>query len=142
MRLPVHLAIWATVLALFAPTRFLQFQDRVTKPLGIPAASDGNSVNVVSRAFWTPVVIVAAAALFGALTGLGLGRAFGPATPKGIAVLQIIGASILLLATLYVRGPAIETYDRETLIERVDRWLYCGGYFIGTAAIVASLAWS
>lgn len=142
MRVPLHLAVWATVLAVFAPARFLQFQDRVTKPLGIPAASDGDSVNVVSRAFWTAVAVVAAAALIGALAGLGLGRAFGSPTSKGVAVLQIIGASILLLATIYVRGPAIETYDRETLIERVDRWIYCGGYFLGTAAIVVSLAWS
>jgi hypothetical protein len=120
----------------------LQFQERVTKPLGIPAASDGNSVIVVSRAFWTAVVVVAAAALVGALLGLTLGRVIGTPTPRGVAILQIVGASILLLATIYVRGPAIETYDRETLIERVDRWIYCAGYFLGTAAIVASLAWS
>jgi len=142
MRVPVHLAIWAVVLAIFAPARFLQFQDRVTKPLGIPAASDGNSVTVVSRAFWTAVVVVAAAAITGTLAGLGLDRAFGAPTSTGVTVMQICGASILLLATIYVRGPAIETYDRETLIERVDRWIYCGGYFLGTAAIVASLAWS
>jgi anti-sigma-K factor RskA len=142
MRVPIHLAVLATVLALFAPARFLRFQDRVTKPLGIPAASDNTSVTVVSRAFWTAVVVVAAAAVVGAATGLALSRVLGAATPKGIAALQIIGASILLLATIYVRGPAIETYGRRTLIERVDRWVYCGGYFLGTAAIVASLAWS
>jgi hypothetical protein len=51
MRVRVHLAIWATFLAVFAPTRFLKFQDRVTKPLGIPAASDDRSVYVVSQAF-------------------------------------------------------------------------------------------
>ena len=142
MRVLIHIAIWATVLAVFAPTRFLHFQDRVTKPLGIPAASDANSVTVVSRAFWTAVAIVLAAAIVGVLAGFGLGGAFGSPTPRGIAVLQIVGASILLLATIYVRGPAIETWDRETLIERIDRWLYCGGYFLGTSAIVASLAWS
>jgi GNAT superfamily N-acetyltransferase len=57
------------------------------------------------------------------LAGLGLGRVFGPPTPRELSVLQTIGASILLLATIYVRGPAIRTYGRETLIERVDRWL-------------------
>lgn len=61
-----------------------------------------------------------------------LGHALRSPTPKGLAALQIIGASILLLATIYVRGPAIETYVRETLIERVDRWIYCGGCFLGT----------
>ena len=142
MRVPIHIAIRATVLAVFSPKRFRSFQERVTKPLGIPAASDSNSVTIVSCAFWTSVAVVGAAAIVGSLVGFLLSQFVGPATPKGVAALQIIGASILLLSTIYVRGPAIETYDRETLIERVDRWIYCAGYFVGTAAIVASLAWS
>ena len=142
MRVPLHLAVWATVLAIFAPARFLHFQERVTKPLGIPAASDNNTVKVVSRGFWTAVVVVFAAGIFGWLVGLSLGRLAGPPTPRCIVALQIVGASILLLATIYLRGPAIETYDRETLIERVDRWIYVCGYFLGTAVIVTSLVWS
>lgn len=142
MRVPIHLAIWASLLAIFSPGRFLQFQERVTKPLGIPAASDSNSVSVVSRGFWRAVVVVLTAAIFGAAMGVALSRWVGPPTSLGIVMLQIVGASILLLATIYLRGPEIETYDRETLIERVDRWIYCAGYFLGTAAIVASLVWS
>jgi hypothetical protein len=141
MRVPPHIAVAATVLAVLAPSRFLQFQEQVTKPRGIPAASDNNSVLVVARAFRTAFLIVLLAAVAGWLVGLVLGCVIGAATLKGIAGLQILGASILLLATIYVRGPAIETYDQKTLIERIDRWLYCGGYFLGTAAIVASLAW-
>ena len=141
MRVPIHLAVWSVVLAVFSPKRFLSFQDRVMRPRGIPAASDANSVKIVSRAFWTSVVVVVAAAVVGWLAGLMLYKLVGPASSKAVTTLQIVGASILLLSTIYVRGPAIETWDRQTLIERVDRWIYCGGYFVGTAAIVASLVW-
>ena len=142
MRVPLHLAVWATLLAISSPRRFLEFQERVTKPLGIPAASANESVDIVFRGFWTAIFVVFAAALFGGLCGLVLARFVGPPTPRGIAMLQIAGASILLLATLYLRGAAIETYKRQTLIERVDRWIYCAGYFFGTAAIVSSLVWT
>lgn len=111
------------------------------KPRGIPAASDDDSVLIVSRAFRTSFFIVLLAAIAGALGGLTLLSLFGEASSRSVAVLQIVGASILLMATIYVRGADIETWAGETLIERVNRWLYCGGYFLGTAAIVASLAW-
>lgn len=142
MRVPVHIAILATVLAIFSPKGFLEFQERVTKPRGIPAASDDESVNVVFRGFWIAVLIVLTSAVFGWLCGVALAYFIGPATPAGVAALQVAGASILLLATLYLRGSAIETYKRQTLIERVDRWIYCAGYFAGTAAIVSSLVWA
>ena len=141
MKVPIHIAVRATVLALFSPKRFRSFQERVTMSRGIPVHSDSNSVVVVARAFWTSVIVVISAALGGGFVGFMLGQYVAPASQNGIAVLQIFGASVLLLSTIYVRGPAIETYKRETLIERVDRWIYIGGYFIGTAAIAASLAW-
>ena len=141
MRVPIHIAFAATFLVLVSPSRFRSFQERVTKPMGIPAASDENSVVVIARAFWTSVAVVGAAAIGGSLAGFLLAHYVGHPTQRGINALQIFGASVLLLSTIYVRGPTIETYKRQTLIERVDRWLYCGGYFIGTAAIVVSLAW-
>jgi hypothetical protein len=128
-------------LAIVSPKRFLSFQERVTKPRGLPAASDDGSILIVSRAFRTSFFLVLLAAIAGALGGLTLLSLFGPASSRSVAALQIIGTSILLMATIYVRDPGIETWDGEMLIEHVNRWLYCGGYFVGTAAIVASLIW-
>jgi len=142
MRVPFHIAIAAIILALFSPSRFLSFQEKITKPSGIPIATNDNSVRVVCRAFWVSFGIVIFAGAIGYLAGFCLRQALGSPTPIAVATLQIIGASILLLATIYVRGAAIETYKGETLIERVDRWIYCIGYFLGTSTIVASLAWS
>ena len=142
MRVPLHLGICATILAVFSPRLFLRFEERVTKPRGIPAASDDNSVRVVSRGFWSAVGIVFVACLFGWLVGLSLCHSAGSPNPRWTAVLQIIGAGTLLLATIYLRGSAIRTFDRDTLIERVDRWIYVAGYFLGTATIVVSLVWS
>jgi hypothetical protein len=141
-RVPVHLAIYATLLAIVSPKHFLQLEERMTKPLGIPAASESNNVYVVSRGFRAALVLVLAAVVFGALVGLSLSRWFGRPTRWEINGLQVAGAAVLLLVTIYFRGPAIETWKRETLIERVDRWIYCTGYVLGTAAVVTSLVWS
>ena len=141
MRVPLHIAVWATLLAIVAPKRFLRFQHRVTKPRGIPAASDDNTVMIVSHGFRKAALLVCAATILGWLVGIGLTTCVGPPSSKRVATLQIFGAVVLLLATIYLRGAEIETWDHNTLIERVDRWIYCAGYVLGTAAIVASLTW-
>ena len=141
-RVPIHLAIWASLLAIFSPQHFLKFEARTTKPLGIPAATNNNSVNVVSRGFRRAFILVLSAVVTGVLVGLGLSRWLGPPTPGAVKWLQIVSAAVLLMATIYLRGPAIQTWEQDTLIERVDRWIYCAGYSLGTGALVTSLVWS
>ena len=62
------------------------------------------------------------------------------ATPGNVAALQVVGASLLLWATLFVRGFEIQTYAGVTLTERVNQWLYRFMYCVGTLLIVYSLA--
>ena len=62
------------------------------------------------------------------------------ATPGNVAALQVVGASLLLWATLFVRGFEIQTNAGVTLTERVNQWLYRFLYCVGTALIVYSLA--
>jgi drug/metabolite transporter (DMT)-like permease len=113
----------------------------MTKSLGIPAAADNNSVNVVSRAFWMSLVLVLVSALIGAAAGMVCGRVLGAASPRAISWLQIVGASMLLWGTLFVRGWEIQTYKGQTLVERVNRWIYRALYCVGTAMLVSSLTW-
>ncbi|PPC93176.1 MAG: hypothetical protein CTY33_09230 [Methylotenera sp.] len=139
--MPLHLAIWACLLAIFSPKHFLSFQERQTKLLGITAASDNCSALVIRRAFWLSLLLVILSGIFGGASGLLAGQVFGPASPRLISTLQVIGACILLWGTLFVRGWEIQTYKGHTLIEMVNQWLYRTLYCIGTAVLVASLIW-
>lgn len=139
--MPLHLAIWACLLAIFSPKHFLSFQDRQTKLLGITAASDNSSVLVIRRAFWLSLVLVILSSIVGGASGLVAGQIFGPASLRVVSTMQVIGACVLLWGTLFVRGWEIQTYKGRTLIEKVNQWLYRTLYCIGTAVLVASLFW-
>jgi hypothetical protein len=141
VRTPLHFAVAACFLALVSPVRFLRFQERTTRGLGIPAAADETSAFAVRRAFWLALLLVAVAAGIGAAVGRLGGHVFGLASAHAILTLQIVGASVLLWGTLFVRGWEIQTGHGETLIERVNQWLYRLLYCAGTGLLVASLTW-
>lgn len=141
MRTPFRIAIWACLLAIFSPSRFLAFQEETAKGLGIPAAADNNSINVVSRAFWGSLILVLISGFVGAAAGIAFGRTVGAASADAIGWLQIAGASLLLWGTLFVRGWEIQTYKGKTLVERVNKWIYRALYCVGTAILVSSLTW-
>lgn len=94
----------------------------------------------VGRALWASLVWVVCSIVAGYLGGKLLGTVSGEATAAIGRVLQIGGATVLLWATLFVRGWDIQSYGGVTLSERVNRWIYRLLYCLGTAAIVASLA--
>jgi hypothetical protein len=137
---PFHLAVWACALVLFRPARFRAFEAENTEPLGIPAASNRDSVFLVRRAFWTSLLLVIGSGIVGALAGLVAGYAIGAVSARAIAWMQVIGACLLLWGTLFVRGWELQTYKGLTLVERVNQWLYRGLYCAGTAVLVASVA--
>lgn len=76
----------------------------------------------------------------GYLSGKAFGWVSGGTTAVLVRGLQIVGATVLLWATLFVRGWDIQTFGGVTLTERVNRWIYRLLYCFGTAAFVASLA--
>lgn len=94
----------------------------------------------VRRGLWAALVWVLWSIAAGYLGGKLLGTVSGAATASVVRVLQIIGAMILLWATLFVRGWDIQSWGGVTLTERVNRWIYRLLYCLGTAAIAASLA--
>ncbi len=140
--MPIHLAIWACIRAILSPALFLRFQARTAERHGVPAASDNDSALVVCRAFWISLLLVVAFAAIGAAAGALLDRIIGHASHKTITGVQIVGTSVLLWGTLFVREWDIQTTKGVTLIERVNRWLYRALYCAGTALLVASLTWT
>ena len=94
----------------------------------------------VRRALWASLVWVLCSIGVGYLGGKAIGTVNGAVTDNLANALQIVGATILLWATLFVRGWDIQTIGGVTLTERVNRWMYRFLYCLGTAAFVASLA--
>jgi hypothetical protein len=94
----------------------------------------------VTRALWGSLALVLCSIAAGYLGGKVLGTVNCMATASMVRGLQITGATILLWATLFVRGWDIQTWGGETPTERVNRWLYRSLHCIGTAIIVASLS--
>lgn len=136
--------VYLCALGLFAPARLVaeqelddaarrNFTDRPERP---------NSVYTVRRAFWGSLFLVLGSVIMGYSFGRVATVVLGGPSPTAIAVLQISGASVLLWATLFVRGWDIQTLSGVTLAERVNRWLYRFLYCLGTAVIALSLAWT
>lgn len=65
--------------------------------------------------------------------------AFSCVSTSAVGAFQIVGAMLLLWATVFVRGWDIQTIKGVSLPERVNRWLYLVLCFMGTIALVASL---
>ena len=94
----------------------------------------------VRRAFWASLILVVCSIAVGYGAGATLRGLGGPGTSKLVGGLQIVGATLVLWATLFVRGWDIQSIGGVTLTERVNQWLYRALYCLGTGAVVASLA--
>ena len=112
-----------------------KIRDRFPKPSSAPDDRDFK----LRRGLFESLVWVLSSIAAGFVAGRLLRAVSGETSATLVSVLQIIGATILLWATLFVRGWDIQSYGGVTLTERVNRWIYRLLYCLGTAAIVASL---
>ncbi|MBI2997015.1 MAG: hypothetical protein HYY46_00940, partial [Deltaproteobacteria bacterium] len=94
----------------------------------------------VTRGLWASLAWVIGSIALGYLSAKALGTVSGAQPTRLVAALQVFGATVLLWATLFVRGWDIQSWGGVTLTERVNRWTYRLLYCLGTAAVVASLA--
>lgn len=130
-------------LGAFAPRKLIEAEradNEVRKQFPQPPPPDEPRAFKVRRALWHSLFWVLGSIATGYLSGKVLGLLIGETSAVLVRVLQIAGATVLLWATLFVRGWDIQTHGGVTLTERVNRWIYRLLYCIGTAAIVASLA--
>jgi hypothetical protein len=133
-------ALKLVVLLLLRPARFLELQaedNAVLNAVKNPTRVEG--AHVVRRAFFASLILVIASAAAGYALGA-LGGRVSCVRPGTVAWLQIVGTSLLLWGTLFIRGWEIQTHGGITLTERVNQWIYRGLYCLGTAVLVSSLA--
>jgi hypothetical protein len=119
-------------------------EDRVDEELRRsmgPRPNPSHPAVEVRRAFWSSLFLVLLSLGCGFVAGRAFAAVLGQADSRTLSALQLVGASLLLWGTLFVRGWSIQTYSGVTLAERVNQWIYRTLYFLGTAMIVCSLAW-
>lgn len=136
-------AVYLCLLLLLFPEKFRVKEEEDNRVLN-SLPSDGNPPTrslTVRRAFLYSALLVFIFGAIGYFAGLVLGACLTCAKATHIAWLQVVGASLLLWGTLFVRGWEIQTRGGVTLTERVNQWLYRFLYCVGTAVIVSSLSW-
>ena len=135
-------AIYLCALAVVSPQRFAELERADSAMLEAkPNAPQIERVLIIRRALLTSLILVLLAGAGGFVLGRLLHVTAGAASSSTIGYLQIIGAMIVLWATLAVRGWDILTYANVTLTERVNQWIYRFLYCCGTGILVLSIAW-
>jgi hypothetical protein len=142
-KLRLFYKMYLCLLVIVNPRRFIEEEkkDEAKRKSFPPAQEQEHRVYIVRRAFWISLYSIISFGLIGAVVGLLLRDVCGQPSTGMIKILQIIGASLLLWGTLFVRGWDIQTFCGVTLGERVNQWIYRGLYCIGTSIAVASLIW-
>jgi len=128
-------------LAIFRPDRFIAEEEADNLLLNArPPISDAPSIYEVRRGYKESLMLCLGSLAAGAIGGVGLSAAVGSHLYSAIAVV-VIGAVILLWATLAVRGWEIQTYVGVTLSERVNQWLFRTLCVVGTFLTVVGSVW-
>ncbi len=142
---PTRISLWRAVVlcmfGIFAPEKLAAAEEKDNETrrnysehnVRIPRAY------VVRRAFWVSLLLVAGSVLAGYLIAFLTVMLCGNPPPCIITLFQILGASLLLWGTLFVRGWDIQSFAGVTLTERVNQWIYRFLYCAGTAVVVWSI---
>lgn len=70
-----------------------------------------------------------------------LGASIGPQLEFAIGIV-VVGTTILMWATLALQGWSIQSFEGNTLSERLNQWIFRTLFLIGTALISAGSVWS
>ena len=135
-------AVRLTLLLLISPEKI---EDEETKDNEIRKALPQpefmrHRAHVVRSAFYSSFTLVLISGVTGYAGGTFMGSLSRCAPPSTTAWLQIVGASVLLWGTLFIRGWEIQTYGGMSLTERINQWVYRALYCTGTALVVYSIA--
>lgn len=135
--------VYLCLLAVFNPKRLIEEEKKdndVRKGFSDKEEKD-HGAYIVNRAFWSSLGLIIIFGVVGALLGKLLAYLYIQPANWLIIFLQILGASLLLWGTLFVRGWQIQTYCGVTLTERVNLWIYRALYCIGTSILICAIVW-
>lgn len=96
----------------------------------------------IRSAFISSLIITFSSIVVGIVVGFILKKVIGNPTAVTTNLIQVLGAGILLSATLSVLGSKIESMKGKTLAEQIDRSLFRWQYIIGSSVFFLALAWS
>ncbi len=132
------------LLLLFRPKRFIEVENADNAArygyIGDSPVRQKHGAEIVREAFFKSLALVLLSSAVGYLFGRAIGSLGRCATAETVSWLQIVGASLLLWGTLFVRGWEIQSYAGVLFTERVNQWLYRALYCLGTTVLVYSLA--
>ncbi|MDA8137365.1 MAG: hypothetical protein M0036_01825 [Desulfobacteraceae bacterium] len=134
-------ACYFCLLAIFCPSKLEVEEKKDNEQRAQLPKTDNSSARIINYAFWSSFLLILLFSMIGALAGYTLSCALGVPSRGVISFLQILGASLLLWGTLFIRGFEIVTFDTVSLTERVNQWLYRAMYCFGTSLIIMSLVW-
>lgn len=100
-----------------------------------------SQAGVVRRSVLSSIGITFSAIVVGVVAGLLLQAVLGTPSKLTVYLLQAVGASILLGATLAEVGRKIETWSQESLSEEINAFMFRALYVLGTFLFVVSVAW-
>jgi len=134
-------AIYLCAIAILLPSKFDALERENSKGLETAPNDDRYRVQHIRQGLFESLIWVIASGAIGYVFGILLCRVVGRYDFL-IAAFQVVGAMLLLWATLAVRGWQIQTFSGATLTERVNQWIYRFLYCLGTALVVLTLGWS
>jgi hypothetical protein len=131
----------ATVFCLVAPARFLDLAREHDRKISTIESGVEHSASIVRQAFWSSCLLTGGSLLVGYFLGGGLRCAAGPASAHTATLVQAFSAALVLVATLAAQGWNIQTYNGNTLVERVNQWLTRSLFVLGTFLFSLFLGW-
>jgi predicted Co/Zn/Cd cation transporter (cation efflux family) len=126
-------AVVSTIFCILTPARF----ERRAKEDDAALKAE-----LTRRAFGSSALLTSFALVVGFLVGSALRSTVGPLSTSVAKPLQLLSAGLILVATLAPLGFDIDTWTRETLVEKVNRWLVQSLFLFGTLLLALSLGWT
>jgi hypothetical protein len=126
--------------AIFIPAKFEAEEKKDGILLDAAPTISPTRVSVVRRSYFESFFHVLSAVFAGCLVAF-FSQTVGLQSKFWVPALAVFGTSLLLWATVAVKGWEIGSFYTATLGERLNVWVFRVLYWVGTACLVAAATW-